>query len=961
MSSSSLLARLSVTEANVLRPIIQDSTELGLITPNGLLNEFQENGISSRFFTPFSEFFTYLLGSYNQTTLIDNHLIIGNGIDLTANPNAIALFYAMDPSQNWKSILSKPGQPNPPLSTDQMNQLFYLSLIGASNNGGTFNGYLNDLNNCLSNFSNQTFSTNQLLGIINTLALPGATLPENFQQAIEVMLNTPTNLAPINDLAPMEAIVEYSNAKLVPDVQNQLLRIGAMFHANINDTELDVYLPWRQFQRLLLANSNNLTVVNGPVKSGIPIGTLQESTFEGFENITQFPSVNPGLYTDDTVEFGTSNSDLLDYAPQESGIGLAMYGGANPDRIFVDLTQIATYPDMSVSVYAAGNQGEDIYTLYYNTANSGGGYPVVGVYDADHSGVIYRNCNSNIFLFNGFIVDNIFAVGDGYCPIVYTATSTAESDGTVTLGLSSGTDAINILSYEPGQFGILPNANSYVVDSFSYTIGAASSRGNIALSPYGGADGLINIYNINGTLVEKIPSLLNSSWQLNTVMEAGSDGSFYMAGTSQQNPCQLLYTVVNVANGNATSTVVDEVTDNSCSEYSPFPQVLLAPTSIAGNEIVLTYIVQRTPGVYDLCNYLPGQGVNCFANINPAVMNGVYSGNSVSVGPMNKGFLVSSLQRVNMELPYSSDVFEFDYAVLKQNYTVTNITIFGVSPLSNGYLLYYQNDTQTNEWSFPCNLNTQIFANNQWSAPLCLDTVTGPIYSQSTKPVLQTLAGDQTLLLMSGGLGNYIINPDNTINIGRFYINSPYVSQTGINSWLGIAGLPDNNVLTVYNVDPSDPEQPQQRAVALPTSYLQTPSLMDSSEYSPMSRNLLSVVEVEEDVSDVTNNAVTSENSLVADADVIDFQTSDASHATSSWLDYPLDLFKSWVDTLLNTATQYAAQLAKDCPSYFPPGSTSFWKNGGSHTPLFSKQNVESSVAPAVSSAPPASLPVLGR
>ncbi len=80
------------------------------------------------------------------------------------------------------------------------------------------------------------------------------------------------------------------------------------------------------------------------------------------------------------------------------------------------------------------------------------------------------------------------------------------------------------------------------------------------------------------------------------------------------------------------------------------------------------------------------------------------------------------------------------------------------------------------------------------------------------------------------------------------------------------------------------------------------------------------------------------ENTLVlASATVISLpQTSSASHTATSWLDYPITLISGWVDSLLNSATQYAAQTAAECPSYFPTISPNYWRNGGSHTSLWS-------------------------
>ncbi len=61
-------------------------------------------------------------------------------------------------------------------------------------------------------------------------------------------------------------------------------------------------------------------------------------------------------------------------------------------------------------------------------------------------------------------------------------------------------------------------------------------------------------------------------------------------------------------------------------------------------------------------------------------------------------------------------------------------------------------------------------------------------------------------------------------------------------------------------------------------------------------------------------------------------QISSANYVTPVWLGYPINLINTWVNSLLDTAiyyvTQHATQPVAECPSYFPKGSSCYWRNG---------------------------------
>ncbi len=875
-----LNAVLPSSVVNALKPLIQSAIDLVPITAKDLFYEIQNNGTSSNYFEPISEFFGYIFGNYSQTVMVDGHLMVGNGIDLTANPNAIALFYAMDPDQNWENILTGPGEPESPLTTDQINQLLCLSLIGVSNSNGTFNGYLVELNECLGDLAGQPFVVNQLFAITSTICIRNGTAPAYMELAMQDMLDNNW------DLLPVGAIIDYSNIYASIVKQNQLLEIASMFHAKLSASDLDVYLTYQQKERLLLANPNQqVKVVGGPVKRGIPIGNLQEKSYTGFKNITRIKGLNPDKYSEDSNIFGTPQRDFLNYVSQylTDSNSAAIFGGEGDDVITVDFGVSSEVKKLN-AFFGAGNEGFDSYrfTSFDNYAPTR-----ITFYDSDHYGVIIYSSDSAIPVrFSGAIVDNSFFItprSDAYDVI-----STIEEDNTVTLSFSTfeSGEILEILSYENGQFGILPNAESYhLADSSSLNICAVNNKNEIAICPVGHQgvqgeydDGVVYIYDIDGTLKRKIQVLQNDTWA-DASMRAASDGNFYIAGIAQ-NSCVLTYTIVNPFNGTAITIPVDKGMSSNCFPLAAFPQSLLTATDILVNTIAMVYVKEETESQYGLYLYMPFGNITRIDNINSKIMDGMYAYNSVYAGSINNGFHISSLQRIFTETPYSSIIYELNsMGDLLKNYTRINTTIIGISPLPNGYFLYYQhpfNDNQTMPDQFG-GTYSRVFSDGYWSQPFQMTWIVSDIYNKYSGPIMQYMEDGSTMLL--DGLYISIFSLNNTLDIGPSLLG-PYLSSPM--SWLGTRLLSTGDILVTYTSN-ADIFRPEQRTLVFPTSYL-------SVNYQSQSRVLRSTPRLlqYEDV-DIQSNSLRAEEPIVFHAELSGIvQTS----AAMSALEHNL-LFKS--------------------------------------------------------------------
>ncbi len=120
-------------------------------------------------------------------------------------------------------------------------------------------------------------------------------------------------------------------------------------------------------------------------------------------------------------------------------------------------------------------------------------------------------------------------------------------------------------------------------------------------------------------------------------------------------------------------------------------------------------------------------------------------------------------------------------------------------------------------------------------------------------------------------------------------------------------------------------------------------------------RHLLSIVDPEQSPSQTSSAAATTEPLLQLGYFV---KKLSQTKTPASML---FDQYYTYIDNIILAAKSYIIQVVHDCPSYFPPHSPDYWKNGGSHTPFWSKPlaNIPNDTAPLLTSTP--TVPVLGR
>lgn len=183
---------------------VQDNLNLLMPLPpislNQLIKDLRTFGQQSRYFTPFRNSIALVEGAcevtYNDANggcskpapeAIDDagNMTIGIGLNVKGIDQSAALqslFYAIDSQRSWQFPLMAINidQPNPALTSAQVDQLFLLTLIGTD----LYNGILNDINDHFpTGLADAVFPANQLVAIVmlgfnNADALIGSNLCE---------------------------------------------------------------------------------------------------------------------------------------------------------------------------------------------------------------------------------------------------------------------------------------------------------------------------------------------------------------------------------------------------------------------------------------------------------------------------------------------------------------------------------------------------------------------------------------------------------------------------------------------------------------------------------------------------------------------------------------------------------------------------------------------------------------
>lgn len=691
-NQSTLFATLPSVELKLLTPIVQQAVNSGSLSAQQLLQQLQNQGTSAPIFPPLRNYFAYVEQVRYQTYSIDGDITIGMGLDLTKNSkSAEALFYALDPTRNWNFtyLFTEPGYPKPALNLSQVNQLFCLSITGVNNQDGSFIGYGSYLVSALGSLSNTVFQANQLIALMSLVFNGGKGLIGSH------MLQALTDMLKMNsDLEPLQQIIEYSNRKYNPGLQNRRLKDAAMFHGNGSDPELDVHITWRQYKRLLASQkTTQIKLIGGPVKWGVPTGQLQQS-FVGNPNVTIFQSGNPNAVLNEPTYFGTPQNDsLILTANLDSGSPI-FYGGDGSDILFFNNTLAIRSARKAVSsqyesyVYYAGGVNEDIY--FVNNIDN------YFIYDADNKGIIILSqnnfcdafLNTNLSpLLGGPIINNAIDI----CGISLNVTEKTESDGSTTFTIEENSlvaGQIAVANYIPGQFNLLPGGYTKTLTAANYNpiINTVTSDGRVILiGPL--AENEFLVYNVNGTLLNQF-QIVNFTTPIPIVSNiiATFDGNLFASVVYQGLNDTLLAGEFDGKSNNYTLQEIAVQPRENCGvsdcTYMSTPNTV--PLTTGGANIVLLSLTY-SPNFANLTScsldaYIKNSKVN-IATISNNCASIITTLNTWPI--FNGGFLISYSSEQNVYTALECNAMG---KVVQQN-TFNCSSILAAGPIQNGYVV----------------------------------------------------------------------------------------------------------------------------------------------------------------------------------------------------------------------------------------------------------------------------------
>ncbi|TAK73142.1 MAG: hypothetical protein EPO11_08890 [Gammaproteobacteria bacterium] len=396
------------------------------LTAKDLQKELENNGMESHLFKAIQIFLENAnMEGLSPTTYYDQHdkngnpagdLTIGIGLNLNVSTTPLALFYKAMPDVTWDKESTQPGHEgkigilidehlpdktygdefyNPDdktngLSTDQVYQMLYYTLIGAQNvpseTGKTYTypGQINKLNSVLKKYQldKQSFTPNQLIALLSLTYNRSSLFGKELAARLKDMLDSK------NDGAVLLEMIECSNRNAqtcksgVNGVQNRRLMEAALFHG---DPKI-VAMTTQQYN-VLKKNCAG----KGYDFAGIPNHYVLLGDYTNSDS-PQPPVPGSSCHPNSTIYLGTNHQDHFGVDPNS---GQQAYGGADKDTYTAKST--SSSPTVTLAnkgdnpIFLSGDEDHDTYDL------DQAGH--VTISDSDGQGVIYNSKD----VLNGFM------------------------------------------------------------------------------------------------------------------------------------------------------------------------------------------------------------------------------------------------------------------------------------------------------------------------------------------------------------------------------------------------------------------------------------------------------------------------------------------------------------------------------------------------------------------------------
>lgn len=187
---------------------------------------------------------------YRKGLFQENHMsaesygcvTLGIGLNLNISSSK-AVVLTVRPSIDFEELKTNFGEPHPPMSQDEIEQMFLLTLTGASYDGTTYDGVVPQLIQMLK--SNQLdikpFPFNQLVALVSLTFNGEALIGPNLKTALEKD----------DTLGALIQIVEESNKEDNIGLANRRVKDGGMYY-NLDG----VYIPWREYAELCMSSES---------------------------------------------------------------------------------------------------------------------------------------------------------------------------------------------------------------------------------------------------------------------------------------------------------------------------------------------------------------------------------------------------------------------------------------------------------------------------------------------------------------------------------------------------------------------------------------------------------------------------------------------------------------------------------------------------------------------------------
>ncbi|MCD6047945.1 MAG: hypothetical protein K0S08_1592 [Gammaproteobacteria bacterium] len=444
-----LLVDLQGQEYSVVANVAKQFSSLPQQNVRDFLKFFQSMDISSTNFQAFQALMSQFEGAVGHTYFDgEGNITIGIGLNL-ANPEAEAVIIAVNQkfgtSYSYSDLSTLPvPKPSKDLTYDQVSYMFYLSLIGVTEqrpDGSTvtFSGELNALISKLATagLDNTPFAANQLASLLSLAFNSPTLIGENLLEALTGLSQAPTDLIALENV--LVEIGERSNKydkDSAAGVANRRVMEAGVFLGSADK----IHMSHRAVQAVLAVDPDR--PLNGEDRYALPTGEV-EKTWEGGATAVTEDGTDASHYN--KITYGSTQADKIPVDTSGNGSKVVL-GGDGDDQLTLTA---ADSPTTAGAHYLAGNKGWDSYHIADNVGK-------VMIVDSDNRGVIVTPTGRTMVgLAESTGTENIYSLDGNSLKLVAAATNSESASPKLQADFGQGTYPVEVMDYQPGGFGLV--------------------------------------------------------------------------------------------------------------------------------------------------------------------------------------------------------------------------------------------------------------------------------------------------------------------------------------------------------------------------------------------------------------------------------------------------------------------------------------------------------------------------